>query len=344
MRAGEILDAQRDLIERLEGTKFHQVMAHFAAAHFGSDDGTVKPHIGVKTEGTNYAAADILLRQVGAAEAYRVSHDMCEMVEYASSQLEDLDRFDPSLAPTGCGIVCFDKPFVITDIRGTKMLMHWLVWGPGAQAEGIGGVSTGATGTILWGFNDVWRQPDEAEISFQDTMAQAEGQEVLERALHMRGRWGPLGASVAWDQQRLGPRVWEPTEEQAMEVIADGDTLTPGTNTHRLVMALWMLMDQTVTCTDREIPDRPALKRAKRARLPQEVTVIRLRREDADYEPHEGESLVEWRHRWIVRGHWRWQACGEGRQDRKRIWINPFVKGPQGLPIKQSQKVYSLER
>lgn len=34
-------------------------------------------------------------------------------------------------------------------------------------------------------------------------------------------------------------------------------------------------------------------------------------------------------HRVHVRGHWRNQAHGEGRQLRKRIWILPFWKGPE---------------
>lgn len=36
------------------------------------------------------------------------------------------------------------------------------------------------------------------------------------------------------------------------------------------------------------------------------------------------------RMRYCVRGHWRWQACGEGLRDRKRIFIEPYWKGPEG--------------
>jgi hypothetical protein len=32
----------------------------------------------------------------------------------------------------------------------------------------------------------------------------------------------------------------------------------------------------------------------------------------------------------IVRGHWRNQACGPQMAQRKRIWIQPYVKGPEG--------------
>jgi hypothetical protein len=36
-------------------------------------------------------------------------------------------------------------------------------------------------------------------------------------------------------------------------------------------------------------------------------------------------------HRFIVRGHWRWQAHGEGRALRRRQWIQPFWKGPENV-------------
>jgi hypothetical protein len=44
-------------------------------------------------------------------------------------------------------------------------------------------------------------------------------------------------------------------------------------------------------------------------------------------------------HQWIVRGHWRNQAYGEGLKDRKFIWIQPYVKGAGPLV----QKVYVIK-
>jgi hypothetical protein len=53
---------------------------------------------------------------------------------------------------------------------------------------------------------------------------------------------------------------------------------------------------------------------------------------------------VEWSKRWVVRGHWRWQSYGPGRTERRRIWISPFIKGPDGAPLVVSEKVYDLRR
>lgn len=43
----------------------------------------------------------------------------------------------------------------------------------------------------------------------------------------------------------------------------------------------------------------------------------------------------------LVSGHWRDQACGAGRRDRKRIWIEPFWRGPEYAPV--TQKSHKLK-
>lgn len=37
--------------------------------------------------------------------------------------------------------------------------------------------------------------------------------------------------------------------------------------------------------------------------------------------------------RWLVRGHWRNQAVGAGRQQHKLLWIEPHWKGKDGAPV-----------
>jgi hypothetical protein len=143
-----------------------------------------------------------------------------------------------------------------------------------------------------------------------------------------------------------------PNPKYQAQLLAEGCSPTPGTNGLRYLHALWLLMNQTVTTTEDGHVERAARRRASRRNLPPKVTVIRLRRE-AGAARGEGESLVEWSHRWLVRGYWRWQHVSEhypGAQElepgdwRARIWINPHVRGPEGLPIVQSEKVISLER
>lgn len=350
MRPGEVLDAQMDLIDRLEDKQFQGAIDYLVAFHIGHAPvydpiGTVLP--AELREARRRVADEItdkyrgvyqnLQRTTQASYAYRVTADMCSMVEFAASQLNEEDEFDYSLAPTGCGIVCFDKPLPVKDARGKMMLIHWLVWGPSWDPA--------KPGATVFDFNDTWRQPDEVQEYMRESTVADHGQEAWDRVSRMQGRWATVGMSLLPNGEPMGPAVWTPSAEIAASIREEGFEPTEGTNTMRYLHALWLLLNQTVTkVEDDEVPDRPARRRAVKRGLPPKVTVIRLRREVSSLDREPGESLVEWQHRWMVRGHWRWQAYGPGRSERKRIWINPFVKGPEDAPLKQSEKVYSLDR
>ena len=56
-----------------------------------------------------------------------------------------------------------------------------------------------------------------------------------------------------------------------------------------------------------------------------------------------GKGRYGWkiRKRSVTRGHWRNQACGPGRLERKKIWIEPFGRGPKAGD--QIQHFYTTE-
>jgi hypothetical protein len=86
---------------------------------------------------------------------------------------------------------------------------------------------------------------------------------------------------------------------------------------------------------------------------PQGVQVVELRRaeraaRDADdaAEP-DGGSERNYSCQWVVDGHWRNQPFGPNREQRRLQWINAYVKGPDGLPLKTHQarpKVFVVDR
>lgn len=351
MRPGEVLDAQGDLMERLGHPKFEATIDNLGGFEFGRSGGRGAFHPESSTP-----LSTMLRTLLPAAHTYRVTHDMSLLVEHAAAGLDDLDQFDSSLAPTGCGFVAFDRPIPLIDARGKTMLIHYLAWGPTmvqfANASDAIGVLRGArsTATMVVEFNDIWRQPDEVQGELFDSLREtlAEGtpnltpkqiQQRLDDYQQYMGRWATVGAAAYLDGQRLGPAKIMPSEEHQAKLLADGFTPHEGTNPVRILHALWLLMEQTVARVETEHPDRPSRRRAAKRRLPPAVTVIRLRRE-AGGERAEGESLVEWAHRWVVRGHWRWQAVSEHHplaqeiepgKFRARIWINPYVKGGDHL-------------
>lgn len=77
------------------------------------------------------------------------------------------------------------------------------------------------------------------------------------------------------------------------------------------------------------------------------VRVIALRKSAATAEPHEPGSTTG-RHlhvRFVVSGHARLQPYGPGRTERKLIWIDAHVRGPENAPFKESgPKVFSVIR
>ena len=69
------------------------------------------------------------------------------------------------------------------------------------------------------------------------------------------------------------------------------------------------------------------------------VTIIDMRRPVAAAQDElDGASGRQYRRRWWVGGHWRQQACGPGRTQRKPIWVSPYVKGPEGFTAGRKRK------
>lgn len=69
------------------------------------------------------------------------------------------------------------------------------------------------------------------------------------------------------------------------------------------------------------------------------VILIDLRPLKTITEATDDKSNREYHHRWAVRGHWRNQAVGEGRSERKLTWVSGYLKGPENAPIIRSEKV-----
>jgi hypothetical protein len=93
------------------------------------------------------------------------------------------------------------------------------------------------------------------------------------------------------------------------------------------------------------LPSRHLRKRVARAKIePPAVHVVQLRRAlHHGPTPEKGDGF-EYSHRWLVRGHWRMQACGPGRIERRPRWITEHIKGPDDKPLVVHDKVFSVDR
>lgn len=111
----------------------------------------------------------------------------------------------------------------------------------------------------------------------------------------------------------------------------------------KLIVALSALMQQpAITDIDHEPLPRSMARRCERTGVPTGVRVVRLRRATGSHIGH-GDHL-DWSHRWIVSGHWRNQAVGVDRADRRLTWIAPHIKGPDDKPLVMRETVKALVR
>jgi hypothetical protein len=95
-------------------------------------------------------------------------------------------------------------------------------------------------------------------------------------------------------------------------------------------------MEQPTIATARPLtPKGAAYHRAVAREQPiPRVQLVDLRtvRYTHDEQPEPGEGR-EYTRRWLVRGHWRQQACGPQRSQRRPTWIAPYIKGPGEAPL-----------
>lgn len=118
-----------------------------------------------------------------------------------------------------------------------------------------------------------------------------------------------------------------------------------------LAACVWV--DQEILLVRPEHIERHQRKRLVRehqlAQAPQ-LRVIALRQahydRPADGTPPGGEHEARKydNFQWVVSGHWRNQPYGPGHTGRRLKYIFPFVKGPEGKPLRTKQKVFAVVR
>lgn len=112
----------------------------------------------------------------------------------------------------------------------------------------------------------------------------------------------------------------------------------------RYLVTTWLLASQPTV--GRTYSQAASLRRAyaKHLDLPMTITTATLRTiarstDESDEETVTGSSHDSYSHRFLVRGHWRDQACGPKRSMRKPTWVVPYIKGPEDKPLVVKDKV-----
>jgi len=352
--ADELLDIQRGLVERLADTGERSLRAVISE--------TVRPSWKQTFDVQAVRRMpELLYQHVRNATPYVVSAEMTEVVVAAARGLRELDRFEIDSLPSPFGVVKFERPLPVQEMRGHTMLVHGLTWGPAfiSNAPSDAGrdpltidKSHLRDGILFTLWNDIDVEPDH----FSRKSLELFGAGRMRRDI---GRWFFVGAEVLPDQMRLGPmevnvgdRRWSAAANNHLrKTVLDlgGErNVKPFTNTSRYVAALFELLGQTLVVRRCERPSAPVRARAHKARLhaADEVTVVTLRRRSQVADPDHRQ--VDWSCRWVVGGasggHWHRYRVGPGRGEVRRRWVMPYLKGPADKPLKTGTIVYNLER
>lgn len=283
-----------------------------------------------------------------------VSEDMCDLVQSAFNNLPPTTLTD-DLIPSRAGLVFFAKPITGMDSRveGHEIDLQAMQWGPcqfdvvnETRVDGAVKVAPPPPEAIGEG-SRILTEDMLTNDQFSDEVKQIIANAEEGDEFRFRGN----GVSVAFWRKW---EVWQPLGRTDWPYGFDtsGRFAPPEADDHqratieedRRILAAFLLLSQqeSLVSTTETPPARPVQKRLDRKKIPTDLHMnhnVRLVNIHARHRPPTGTArTVEWTKRWIVSGHWRQQAWGEGRQLRKPVYIAPHVKGPEGLPLDTSEK------
>lgn len=259
-------------------------------------------------------AADIA-RVLRAARLYWVTQPMAELTrEVAEHEIAEV-RWAEEDRPASSGFMIVEGGFgpVPAWRSGETATARALLWGPHPHAE---------------------------KLVLVFLIARAEAEEIILRwqqvaAVRMRG---PALTVCAGDVYPV---------ESSYRSLADSHRLPAMRALLAWVQAAWLLMDMPgVADQDQAVPAprRSCQVTTRASESDTGVTLIRIRRQQPDPRQRHGSGQSRYHHRWWVRPHKRWQACGPQRSQHRRILVGPYIKGPRGAPLLMKERVTVWER
>jgi len=277
-----------------------------------------------RLDGTTRTMARILPQVLWQSDPIYVTSEMCDLLDAAwpSFQPEALTRED-LLVPAG--FVWLARPVFTIDVRGNRMAHRALAW------YSVQATNTKRDGLVLYTFADPEDRDDYWEPGGRGSGLFGSAPAV--------GFMTALWYGEGWDSEiaTTDTRSGDEEIDAEMAKVANDEMA-------RFTMALWRLLNQRIAVGLKRPPSRATRRRFARASKaePKYITVVTLRRpknlgEDGDHHP------VNWSHRWLVSGHWRWQPYKDGTV--KQVWISPYIKGPDDAPLViRGARVFRLAR
>lgn len=313
-----VLDTQLDLLRFWRSDLGAQVAAGFATsmdrveAEYGNRGGVA---LAKQLRG-------VVINGLAHASPFYVDEHMMTLVEAAAETFEPEELHETDFLADNA-FVLLPRPLYMLDRHGRRCAFRAISWNR-MMLVNEDDEDERTAGIVLCLYSDVYDEDDYTPLNdaqfpegWRDMLVARDGTTLT--LLHVTP-W-PFGIAYPAAGLTDADRVDPVAVEQMGRV-----SWWPA------VQSFLRLSQQTIAVRDKLVPPRAARKRWKRMQGNEDnlVTVVRLRRPRSHKEGEPGS--VEWKHSWIVSGHWRRQWYPSLRMHRQ-IWISPYTKGPEDAPL-----------
>jgi hypothetical protein len=277
------------------------------------------------SDSSDYVAAFTDALDSGTCDLLYCDDDMSEMVLMGAKVLKDDDVSDRSSLVSPNGFCYFARGIALTE----DLLIHAMCWFTIESRE------TGIISTFIIGYNDRFNASDGSLRSWSESFKGRNFDTPPTRWVYRAEGEYIDGTTMALDLKQK--------EYMRIHGYSAIDVSLP-----KILHSLNLMLKQPaeiVSVTKTPVTNKKQLKRLKSATTPSEVTVIDIRHKYRSASSGVSTSSREYSRRWLVIGHWRWQPMKDektGKLIKKRIWINPYIKGPDEKPFVATKRVHAL--
>lgn len=352
MRAIDILDSQVELIKWWQ-TPFAKIYADKFFEHTFEQNLNSKGDIAMITAG-----------HLNRASSYYVSADMCDMI-FALTRDENLPvtNYGPEDLPSKDGFVVFEKPIYGPDKHGNLMQIRAYQWWWTEERLTLLSYADHAYENSLpepideyqrqgiEGGHDVMGMVRRGLFHHQFSCVDMKivHWDIMPKALaFMKDPEEALPAEMTKAIQKARDTGFSMPEPYIIQG-ASGKQYTledySAFSGHRMLRAFGLIAKQRVAGRVGHLPDRAQRRRMEGLSFPPEVIEILLRREvkKPTREGMDDDVPVQWSHRWLVEGHWRWQYY-PSTDGHDWVYVSGYVKGPDDLPLVVKDKIFKVIR
>ncbi|MEU1071955.1 MULTISPECIES: hypothetical protein [unclassified Streptomyces] len=274
------------------------------------------------------------------AELFYVSADMTRLAMAAGAALPSY-RIAPEDLPATHGLLLWEEPVTeafesLGSIGAPIIAASWAVKGGGLEVR-------------LWCEREDWlrfmAKGDPTDPSMPDMTPE---QIKLTRTL-MPQPIVCMSSSTLPFQEVPGWLTSAPHDTSGMSLADLEDYARSASRTEQAERALvvtWLLMGQTLASEEEVRAPKSALRNIRRLNpaLLTSVRYVQLRhRGHVHGEKQKIPGQRGYQFRWIVRGHWR-NHYYPSRRTHRPIWIDHHVKGPEGAPLLDPDKLVNVLR